>query len=97
MAVQRKCSQCATWNNDEDYCVNCGNVLSPQLIEVEKEKVRKKRRESALPSKLDVFIDHWKGSKYWVFRALYQLLYSVAVIFFSIGAFFAWLVTGAYG
>lgn len=97
MAVQRKCPSCGKWNYDEDYCVSCEAVLSPKLIEKEKEKKRQERRDQEKPSQLDVVIDKWKNSKCWILRVSYQVLYTVGMLFFSIAAFFAWLVTGAYG
>ncbi len=96
MGVQRKCSNCNTWNKDEQYCVNCNTLLDPQLIEVEREKVREYIRENAVPSKVDVFLNNWKNSNYLVFRLVYKVLYSIVVVFGSIIAFFVWLTATPY-
>lgn len=97
MAIQRKCPNCGLWNNDEDSCVSCGTLLSPKLIEEEKEKKREERRNSIQPTKLDIFIEKWENSRFWVLRILYKVLYTIAMIFFSIAAFFAWLATAPNG
>ena len=97
MGIQRKCSKCLTWNNDESNCKNCNELIDPVLIEVEREKVREVVRNSVPPTKLDVFIDRWKNSKYLVLRILYKILYSIAVIFVSIATFFAWLAASPNG
>lgn len=96
MGVQRKCSKCNTWNNAEQYCVNCNTLLDPKLIEIEREKEREHIRTNAVPSKVDVFLDGWKNSTYLVFRLAYKVLYSIAVVFGSIIAFFVWLTATPY-
>lgn len=97
MGVQRKCHKCQTWNNAESNCVNCNELLDPILIENEREKVREKIRLSTPPTKLDLFIEGWKNSKYILLRILYKILYSIAVVFASIAALFAWIAASPNG
>ena len=97
MGIQRKCSKCQTWNNDESHCLNCNELIDPVLIEEEREKIREEVRNSKPPTKLDLFIDRWKNSKYLILRILYKILYSIAVIFVSIATFFAWLAASPNG
>lgn len=97
MGVERKCTKCNTWNKDEDYCVNCGNVLSPQIIEALREEKREEARKNKAPTKLDIFLDKWKNSRFFLFKALYYILYSIGVIFFSIAGFFAWMAAAPNG
>ncbi len=96
MATERKCPKCQFWNKDEDYCVNCGEVLSPKIIEEKREERREKQRYRP-PTKFDIFIDKWRNSRYWVLRVLYRVLYTIGVIFFSIASFFAWLAASPNG
>lgn len=96
MATERKCPNCQTWNKDEDFCTQCNTVLSPVIIEEEREKVREKRRHRE-PTKFDLFIARWKNSKYWALRALYSVLYTIGVIFFAIASFFAWIAASPNG
>lgn len=97
MAVERKCLVCQTWNKDNDYCVSCGNLLSPKIIEEKREQEREERRNSIPPTPLDLFIEQWKNSRFWLWRVLYQVLYGVAIIFFAIASFFAYLAASPNG
>lgn len=97
MAVERKCLNCGTWNTDNDYCTNCNNAVSPIIIEEKREAKREEIRNNRVPSKLDLFIDKWQNSRFWILRVLYKILYTIGVIFFSIAGFFAWLSASPNG
>lgn len=97
MAVERKCLVCQTWNKDNDYCTNCGNLLSPSLIEENRERERELRRNSIPLTRLDIFIDNWKNSRFLVLRIIYKILYGIAIIFFAIASFFAYLAASPNG
>ncbi len=97
MAVERKCSKCGTWNKDEDRCTNCGTPISPTLIEEIREEKREEIRKSKPPSKLDKFVDAWKNHRFFLVRATFWVLYSIAFIFFSIAGFFAWMAASPNG
>lgn len=96
MGIERKCPSCQTWNNDEDYCINCARIISPILIEEEREKQRKIERFTE-PSKFDAFIMKWKNSKFFVFKVLYKIAYGIAAIFFGIAALLAYLAAALNG
>lgn len=96
MAIERKCPKCQQWNKEEDYCTNCGTVLSPEIIEEEREKVREKRRFRE-PTKFDLFIERWKNSRFLFLRIVYKVLSTIGVIFFAIASFFAWLAASPNG
>lgn len=97
MSVQRKCPECGTWNNDEHFCTNCGALLDPVLIEEQREEEREERRRNTPPSKLDVFIDKWKNHPFFLFKALYYILYTIGFIFFAVASFFAWIAASPNG
>ena len=97
MATERKCPTCATWNKDDDYCTNCGALLSPKIIEEKREAVREERRNSMPPSKFDLFLRRWENSKYFLLRVLYKIVYAVSVGFIAIASFFAWLAASPNG
>lgn len=97
MAVQRKCSTCSTWNNEEDNCISCGRLLNPRLIEEAREKEREQRRNSVPETGLDRFIENWKNSRFLILRILYNVLYTVGFIFVAIASFFAWLAASPNG
>ena len=95
--IERKCLHCGTWNKDEQFCNNCNEALSPE--EIEKVEMKKKRIEAANKpkDKFDLFAERLKTHKYLFMRILYQVGYSIAVVFGAIGAFFAWMVAMANG
>lgn len=97
MSVQRKCSECQTWNNDVDFCSNCGTIVSSVLIEEQREISRENRRKNAAPSGLELFIEKWANSKYFLLRLLYKIVYSIVFIFFAIASFFAYLAASPNG
>jgi len=96
MAVERKCLKCGTWNKDNDYCVSCGEAVSPIVIENKREEEREKQRHRE-PSKFDIFIQKWKNSRYLILRIIYKILYTISFIFFAIASFFAWLAASPNG
>ena len=97
MSVERKCLKCGTWNKDNEYCTNCEAAVSPIVIEEIREQEREERRKNVPPSKLDIFLDNWKNSRFIVLKGLYYVLYTIAFIFFSIAGFFAWLAASPNG
>ncbi len=97
MATERKCPSCSTWNKDEDYCINCGTLISPQIIEEKREEEREKRRNSVPPTKFDLFLKRWENSNYLVLRILYKIVYGITVTFIAIASFFAWLAASPNG
>lgn len=96
MAVERKCLNCGKWNGDEDHCISCGALLSPELIEEKREEERVQRRYRP-PDRFDHFIHAWKHSRFFALKGLYYVLYTIGFIFFSVAAFFAWLAASPNG
>jgi hypothetical protein len=97
MGIERKCPKCQTWNKEEDYCVQCGEILSPEIIEVKREEKREEIRKSAPMPPLDAFLYKWKNSRYWILRILYKILRTIAVIFLGIASLFAYLAASPNG
>lgn len=97
MAIERKCPNCATWNKDNDYCSNCGTLISPIIIEEQREKVREERRNSIPPTKAEIFLNKWKNSRFFLLRVIYKILYTITVIFIAIASFFAWMAASPNG
>lgn len=96
-SIERKCPKCGVWNKNEDHCTNCGNLISPVLLEKE-EQIRKEELRRGLPKdKLDVLFDRAKNSKYFLVRAFFYVLYSFAFVVFIIASFFVYLVAWSPG
>jgi len=97
MAIERKCPQCNTWNEDLNYCSNCNHLLSAKIIEEKREEERETRRKAVPATKLEVFLKSWKESKYWILRVIYKILYTIAFIFIAIASLFAYLAATPNG
>lgn len=96
LMIERKCLKCNTWNKDEDFCVNCGEPLSPKEIEKAEAIARKeKAAKEYKPDKLDIIQEKAKNSKYLLVRVAYKIGYSIGLVVMAIGSFFAWLVAWA--
>lgn len=101
MKTERKCLTCGTWNTDNDYCINCSEILSPGIIEENREKVREEERqrkeEIERNSRLSIFFDRWKNFPFFPIRWLYYIVYTIWFIVMAIASFFAYIVVGANG
>ena len=97
MSVERKCPKCSTWNREDDFCVICGEVLSPRIIEEKREAVREKLWKDDPETVLDRFIKRWKNSRFFLFRWIYYVFYTIGFIFMAIASFFAYITIGANG
>ncbi|WP_070137328.1 hypothetical protein [Crocinitomix algicola] len=95
--IERKCLACGTWNKGESHCTHCGNPISPE--EVQKADWKKKELEEANKpkDKFDLFAERLKNSDSMFARIIYQIGYSIAMVFAAIGGFFAWMVAMANG
>lgn len=97
MATERKCPSCSIWNKEEDYCINCGTLISPIIIEQKREEMREERRKGIPPTKFDIFLDRWENSRYLLLRILYKVVYTITIGFLAIASFFAWLAASPNG
>ena len=95
--IERKCLSCKTWNNEEDYCKNCGEALSPKALDVKREKRLADEEAAKVPSKVDVYLEKAKHSKYFLVRIVYYIVYSIFMIIGGLGAIMAWLTALANG
>lgn len=95
--IERKCLNCGTWNKDQDRCVNCDHPISQ--VEIDRVTAREKRKQELEKPKdaFQLFTEKLKTHRYLAIRIIYQIGYSVAVIFGAIGAFFAWMIALADG
>lgn len=96
MATERKCTTCGTWNST-DTCSSCGAELNPKRLRVQ--KIRAVEAEKALrpPSKLELFLQHWKASQNPFFKMTYWIGYSVWVVYMAILSFIAFMAAWGPG
>lgn len=90
MSVSRKCPKCNTWNDDNDYCSNCGHLLNYAMQLQKEEQERTEARKQRIPDPLEQFFQRWKASRNVLIRAAYYVVYSVWFLLF---AFFSLLMS----
>ena len=91
--MERKCPSCGTWNNDNDFCKQCGMAISPK--ELEKLEVVKRQTFSDKVKKtmVDKGFIRFKNSKNPFLRELYKILYGFWVVYMAIISFILWFIT----
>ena len=92
MAKIIKCGNCGTYNENKDYCQNCGALISFKKRREEQISSEKKKRFEAVKRKPPSFIEKLKAHDFLAYRALGWILYSGFAVISAIGAFIAWLV-----
>ena len=96
--IERKCSDCGTWNKGEDFCQNCNAALSPKEVIKAEDIVREKKRIKEVPvDKLDVWLKKQKNSKYLIVRIGYYVFGGVWFIVMGVASFFAYLTAYSIG
>jgi hypothetical protein len=90
--LERKCPNCNTWSNNQDYCPHCKQAISSNAIGKLEEKNRVEDIAKRPPTKLDILVNRMKYSKYWLVRAGFYIGFSVWTIFMLILSFFMWLI-----
>jgi len=90
-----KCINCGTFNQNLDYCSNCGQLINPELLRKKSIQERKKSiQEQFSKSKIEIqntLFYQLKNHRFWIVRVFATIVYSVWVIVMAIGSFLAWL------
>jgi len=96
--IQRKCPKCKTWNKAEEQCTNCGQLLNPEKLR-EEEKVEREKQKVLLrkPSELERWFEKVENSENILVRAIYQIVYSIWMVFAAIIGFILYAVTATVG
>ena len=80
MSIARKCPDCHTWNEANDYCSGCGKLLN-YVMEREKEDNLIQRRRAELPTgAIDAWLAKLKASNNGLARITYYALNSIWVV-----------------
>ena len=91
----RKCSECGTMTMNSDYCKNCGTLININLRRKqereEKELLRKEKNRLKTPNALAAFFEKARTHENPIVRVLANVIYSVWMVVFAIGAFFAYI------
>lgn len=95
--IERKCPHCGSWNGNEDYCKNCGEAISHEVLEKIRYEKLTQEAQNKPPDKFDLFAAKLKNHRFFLLRWVYQIGYSIGMVFAAIGAFLAWMVAMANG
>ncbi len=94
--VYRKCPECGVLTKNSDYCKSCGNLVNADFWRQEERKKRAKAWQKNDPlEKPNAFIDFFRNArnhKNPFIRVVATVIYSIWLIVFSIGAFFAYII-----
>ncbi len=94
--VHIRCSQCGTFNVNREHCENCGALLSVvkqrELLRQERVKAVREIEAEKGPSKIELYIKKMQNHRFWLVRAVFEVVYIGWVIAMAIGGFIAWIV-----
>lgn len=95
--MERKCSNCGTWNTNEARCTNCGTALTAELQREERIQKEKKRIEVRPPDFVTAYGERLKNSKNPLLKGLYYIGFSVWFVIMSIVSFFLFMIAWGPG
>jgi len=90
--MERKCTNCGTWNQQNDFCVQCDTPISPKEVQKIQVDNRAKIINKRPKSKLDLFIEKVKNSTNPFVIILYKTVSFVWFIYMAILSFFLWFI-----
>lgn len=83
--IERKCSSCGKWNNGAiENCIFCDAPISPKKIIETREKERKASEANEPLGKIDIYLKGLKEHPNFFIRILFNIVYSVWVVFMLI-------------
>ena len=97
MSTERKCPKCGFWNQNQDHCSNCNQLLNPDIIRKKEVIKQRKAFSSKPPDQLDLFLQKFKNSKLFFVRWIYYVLYSIWFVFGVTISFILYMVAGTVG
>mgnify|MGYP000052604259 CR=1 FL=1 len=92
----RRCPECGVMTKSSDYCKNCGTLINTNLrrqLEREKRATAKLEKEKLKePNAVTEFFEKARNHKNPIIRVLVTAVYSIWMVVFAIGAFFAYII-----
>ena len=82
-----KCSECNTFNLNQEYCSNCGALLDLVLkrrLETEKKLQEKNNQKESInngPNRFEVFFDKGLEHSNIIIRSIFKAVYSIWLFF----------------
>ncbi len=77
MANSIKCPKCRIWNDDKDYCTECGQLLSFEIQRAQEDEQKRQAEANRPKDKFDLFYIKIKNSDRLLDKILYYLLQSI--------------------
>jgi len=94
--VHIRCSECGTFNTNKIHCDNCGALLSVikqrELVRQQRVKEVRKREAEKGPSPMELRIKKMQNHRFWLVRAVFEVVYIGWVIAMAVGGFIAWVI-----
>ena len=92
-----KCPSCGQWTpGDKSHCLHCGELVDTEIIDRQERDKRKEEhhaRKEASKSKLERYLDKLKHSDNPFYRALFNVLNVVWMIYMGLVSFVIWFTT----
>jgi ribosomal protein L32 len=89
-----KCPNCGTFNSNNDYCKNCGELISYELKS--KQRAEQEKEERIAEVKWEMENPNWtermKNHKFILYRLVGWIAYSAFLVVSAIGSAIAWIV-----
>lgn len=86
-----KCFSCGLFNENSDYCKNCGELISYKEKQIQKIEIEKKNHLKKIKLENPSWVDYLKNHPFFLYKIIGWMAYSVAWVVGLIGAFLAWL------
>lgn len=85
-----KCFSCGVFNENSDYCSNCGELISYEKKKAQRIETEKQERLEKIKQQKPSWIEHLQEHPFFLYKAIGWMAYSVAWVVGLIGAFLAW-------
>jgi uncharacterized membrane protein YvbJ len=78
-----KCSKCQTWNEDQDYCTQCGELLSFEIKRALERKKHEQEEQERPAAQFSAYLEHLKSSPLLGDRVKYFFMNSALWVFIA--------------
>lgn len=95
MASLIRCPNCGIYNENVEYCISCGTLLSHEKrreLEFAKEENERRERVRIQKETSPSFYEKYKDHKFFVVRAFAKITHSIWLVFIAVGVAIAWII-----
>lgn len=89
-----KCPKCNTFNKNNNFCNNCGHLLSQKVIRIRKENqvLQNEIKKEIYKKENPGFVIRLKNHPFLLYKCIGWVLYSITMVISIIGAGLAWFI-----